>query len=183
MKPGYLLRLLDVATDWIGKITSFLMYAIIGYMIACVVLRYFFQSSINFMLIVPNIFYVYVSFGAAYAYNQKAFINVDIIYRKFSVQNRAIIDLITSTLFFLFVLAITWFSGEYALAALPKTRFDWGMIIDPPRWPTTVLFPIGLILLLISGTVQFIRNLVTLAAGEKVGIVKEETAGEKEVAR
>jgi len=167
MEPGFLLHLLDVATDWIGKITSFLMFAIIGNMIVCVILRYFFNSPINYMSIVPNIFYVYVSFGAAYAYNRKAFINVDIIYRKFSVRKQAAIDLITSVLFFLFILALIWVSGKYALQALPKTRFDWGMTIDPVRWPTTVLFPIGLILLLVSGIVRLARNLITLITGEE----------------
>ena len=138
------------------------MYAVIGYMIVCVILRYFFNSAINYMSVVPNVFYVYISFGAAYAYNQGAFINVDIIYRKFSVRKRAAVDLITSSLFFLFIFALVWVSGKYAISALSKTKFEWGMIIDPARWPPIILFPIGLILLFISGIVRFARNLVIL---------------------
>lgn len=167
LKPIFVLHLTEVITDWIGKITSFLIFAIIGYMIGCVILRYFFNSAINYMAIIPNIFYVYVSFGAAHAYNRKAFINVDIIYRKFSLRKRAVIDLITSSLFFLFVLALVWVSGKYALAALPKTRFDWGMIVDPVRWPPIILFPIGLILMLSSGIVRFARNFITLITGQE----------------
>ena len=136
-------------------------------MIGCVILRYFFGSAINFMLIVPNIFYVYVSLGAAYAYNRKAFINVDIIYRKFSIRNRAIIDLITSGLFFLFLLALVWVSVEYALLALPRTKVDLSVLIDPARWPVTVIFPIGLILLLASGIVRVVRNVLTIISGDE----------------
>jgi TRAP-type C4-dicarboxylate transport system permease small subunit len=143
------------------------MFATIGYMIACIILRYFFASSINYMSYIPNIFFIYVSFGAAYAYNRKAFINVDIIYRRFSVRTRAAIDLSTSLLFFLFVLALLRGAADYALPLLPKTKFDWGMLIDPARWPTTVLFPVGLILLLVSGAVHFTRNILTLITGKE----------------
>lgn len=142
------------------------MVAIIGYMCASVILRYFFKSPINYLSIVPNIFFVYISLGAAYAFHQKAFINVDIIYRTLPVRKRAAIDLITSSLFFLFIVALIWVSGGYALEALPKTRFSFDMLIDPARWPTTIIFPIGLILLLMEGIVRFARDLITLITGE-----------------
>lgn len=138
------------------------MFVIIGYMVYCVIMRYFFHSAINYMAVIPNIFYVYVSFGAAFVYNQHAFINIDLFYRKFTDRKRAAIDLITSGLFFLFTGILFWFALKFALAALPATRFYWGMLIDPARWPPVVLFPIGVFLLLLSGIARFIGNIMLL---------------------
>lgn len=150
------------------------MVAIIGYMMASVILRYFFKSPTDYLTIVPKIFFIYVCLGAAYAYNQKSFIIVDILYRKFSARKRAAIDLFTSVLFFIFVLALLQVSGGFALPALAKFNFDLGMLIDPARWPITIIFPVGPILLLVAGTVRFIRNIIILVNGEK-GV-----SGEKE---
>ena len=150
------------------------MVAIIGYMMASVIVRYYFHGSINYLAIVPNIFFIYVCLGAAYAYNQKSFIIVDILYRKFSARKRAAIDIFTSALFFIFILALLQASGGFALPALAVFKFDLGMLIDPARWPITIIFPIGPILLLVAGTVRFIRNIIILVNGEK-GV-----SGEKE---
>jgi TRAP-type mannitol/chloroaromatic compound transport system permease small subunit len=173
LKIGFLLNLIDTIGNWIGKITSFLMTAIIGYMIASVVVRYFLHGSIPYLSIVPNIFYVYVCLGAAYAYNQKSFIIVDIIYNRFSIRKRAAIDLLTSVFFFLFVGALLQVSGGYALTALDKFKFDPAILIEPARWPITIIFPLGPFLLLVAGSVRLIRNIIiVVGASEEVSSEK-----------
>jgi TRAP-type mannitol/chloroaromatic compound transport system permease small subunit len=170
-----LLNLIDTIGNWIGKITSFLMTAIIGYMIASVIVRYFLHGNIPYLTIVPNIFYVYICFGAAYAYNQKAFMIVDVLYNLFKPRQRALVDLITSFFFFIFIGALLQVSSGYALKALAGYHFNIAILIDPTRWPTTILFPLGPLLLLISGSVRLIRNILLLIGGQ------EELEGEPEI--
>ncbi len=101
---------------------------------------------------------------------------VDVLYNLFKPKQRAVVDLITSFFFFLFVLALLIVSGRYGLEALAKFKFDPAILIDPARWPTTIIFPFGPLLLLIAGSVRLIRNILLL-----VGITSE-TGGEEEIA-
>lgn len=169
------MHVIEVITDWIGKVTSFLMVAIIGYMIAATVMRYWFDYPINYLSAVPNMFFVYVCLGAAYAYNQRAFVSVDIFYRRFSARKRAAIDLFTSVFLFIFVFALIQSSSIFVLPALATFKLDLTLIYQPARWPVTILFPTGPILLLISGTIRVIRNVMILLNGE------EETVTEKAI--
>ena len=167
------MHLTEVITDWIGKIASFLMVAIIGYMIVSATIRYVFHGAINYLGIVPNIFFVYVCLGAAYAYNQKAFMVVDIFYRRFSPRVRAVIDLGTSVMFFIFTAVLIQVSSRFVLPALANFKFDPGMLIAPDRWPITIIFPLGPILILIAGTVRVIRNILILIYGEREVIAEK----------
>lgn len=176
LKIGSLLNLIDTIGNWIGKITSFLMTAIIGYMIASVIVRYFLHGSIPYLSIIPNIFYVYVCLGAAYAYNQRSFMIVDVIYNLFKPRQRALVDLITSFFFFLFVGALLQVSGGYALAALANYNFNPAILIDPARWPITIIFPLGPLLLLIAGSIRLIRNIIVLIGVEEVAGIEQRTA-------
>ncbi len=181
LKPNSVLHVIEAVTDWIGKITSFLMLAIIGYMIAAAIMRYWFHIGINYLTVVPNLFFVYVCLGAAYAYNQRAFVSVDIFYRRFSPRKRAALDLFTSIFLFIFVIALIQTSSMFALPALAKFKFDFTMLFDPARWPTVIIFPAGPILLLIAGALRFIRNvMVLLGAAEETDSEKVESPLEEE---
>ncbi len=174
LKIGSLLNLIDTIGNWIGKITSFLMTAIIGYMIASVIIRYFLHGSIPYLSIIPNIFYVYVCLGAAYAYNQRSFMIVDVLYNRFTLRQKAVLDLLTSFFFFLFLGSLLYVSAGYAFPAMQKFKFDLAILIDPARWPITIIFPLGPLLLLIAGFTRFIRNVVILiGVTQQAGIPQE----------
>ena len=176
-------RIVDLIGDWIGKLTSFLMTFIVLVMVASAFVRYYLHGTINYLGIVPNMFFVYVCLGAAYAYNQRAFVTVDIFYRRFSVRIRAALDLVTSLLFFTFMIVLLQVSQGFALPALAKFNFDPMILISPDRWPITILFPLGPILMLVAGSVRFIRNLLILISGveDPTGEQQEDSIREERV--
>ena len=156
---------------------------IVMVMVASAFVRYYLHGTINYLGIVPNMFFVYVCLGAAYAYNQRAFVTVDIFYRRFSVRIRAALDLVTSLLFFTFMIVLLQVSKGFALPALAKFNFDPMILISPDRWPITILFPLGPILMLVAGSVRFIRNLLILISGveEPAGEQQEDSTREESV--
>jgi TRAP-type mannitol/chloroaromatic compound transport system permease small subunit len=178
LKINSFFRVIDFIDDLIGKVTSFFMVVIIGYMVASAIVRYFFHSSINYLSVVPNIFFVYVCLGAAYAYNQRAFVVVDILYRRFPLRVRAALDITTSFLFFTFMWTLLQVSGSFAGPELDKFKFTPAILIAPDKWPITIIFPIGPILMIIAGSVRLLRNIIILVTGqEPPEDVKEDLSG------
>jgi TRAP-type mannitol/chloroaromatic compound transport system permease small subunit len=183
LKISFFFRIIDFIGDLIGKIASFFMIAIIGYMVASAFVRYFLHDTINYLSIVPNIFFAYVCLGAAYAYNQRAFITVDILYRRFPLRVRAALDIFTSFLFFVFMLTLLRISGIFALPELDKFKFSPAILIAPDRWPINIIFPIGPIFMLVSGSVRLMRNILVIITGqEQAEDQKEDLSGAEEEA-
>jgi TRAP-type mannitol/chloroaromatic compound transport system permease small subunit len=169
--------------DLIGKLASFLMVFIVLVMVASAFVRYYLRDTINYLGIVPNMFFIYVCLGAAYAYNQRAFVTVDVLYRRLPVRARAALDLVTSLFFFTFLIVLVRVSQGFALPALAKFSFDPMILIAPDRWPITILFPLGPILMLIAGSVRFFRNLLILITGVAEPTNNNDVAGRQETSQ
>jgi TRAP-type mannitol/chloroaromatic compound transport system permease small subunit len=168
LKINSLFRAIDIIGNLIGKITSFFMVVIIGYMVASAIIRYFWHGTIPYLTAIPNIFLVYICLGAAYAYNQRAFVVVDVLYRQFPRRVKAALDIITSVLFFVFMLTLLQVSSYFALPELAKFNFTLSILIAPERWPTIIIFPIGPILMMIAGSVRLLRNIIILVSGKEL---------------
>ncbi len=163
----FLLKLVDIVSDLAGKIVSFLMTFTIGIMIYAVVRRYVFESPWPYEKIITNFLATYVMLGAAYAFRSGAFINVDIIERRLPVRTRAVVRLIISIAFFLFLLTLIKVTGEPALKALSRMKFSL-QLFAPSRWPVALIIPIGILLLILQGLTKFIRDLVAAITGREL---------------
>ncbi|MFH1640069.1 MAG: TRAP transporter small permease subunit [Chloroflexota bacterium] len=166
LKPKYWLHIIDIISEWSGKIISFAIILIIGYVIYGIIVRYVFRGMFSHLSIAQRIFTAYVVLGAAWAFQNKAFINVDIFTRRLSVRKRAIIDSFTFILFLVFTLALLKYTSDVALSSLPKTRFSL-QLFDPARWPTTLIIPVGVLLLVLQGLAKFVRDLIAAITGEE----------------
>jgi len=83
---------------WAGQITLYL-----------VVLRYIFNSPTIWAFEVSNfLFGGIIILGGGYLLLHKGHVSVDIIYNRLSVRGKAILDLCTAPLFFLFVGVLMW---------------------------------------------------------------------------
>ena len=93
------LRFIDLTSEWVGKVVSFIILFMVGAIIWDVVLRYAFRARPVWGLeAYGKVFLVYITCGAAYALITRAFINVDILYRRFPLRTRGIIDQFTAVL-------------------------------------------------------------------------------------
>jgi TRAP-type mannitol/chloroaromatic compound transport system permease small subunit len=166
-KLSFLLHIIDAISEWVGKITSFIIILMIGVVILNVVMRYVFNSAAPWQHISAcgKLLPAYVILGGAYVLLTKAHINIDIFYRRFPLRMRGIADLVTSTLFFLFCIALLWKAVE---AGANLHHPDRPFFPLPSSWLVLVTMPIGASLLLLQGLAKFIRDLIIAISGKEI---------------
>jgi len=109
----------------------------------------------------------YIALSGAYTLLRKAHVNVDIIYGSRSPRVRAILDVCTASLFFLFM----WFMLEQALS---MTLLSWeshettNTMWHPPIYPLKTTLPVACILMLLQGGAKFIRDLYLAITGKEL---------------
>ena len=162
-----LAELIDKINDQVGKLVSFLVIFMIIVMTYEVVARYFFNSpTIWARETVMFLLGGYALLGGAYVLRHEAHVSMDILYQRLSQRRRAILDLITYILFFLFCAVLLWKGIDYAWRSISlreTTDSDWG----PPEYIVKTIIPVGAFLILLQGLAQFIRNMITAITGEK----------------
>lgn len=166
-KHRTVLDYIDHLSDWSGKLTSFLILFMILATVVLVVLRYLLEISPPWDPVntYSNLLAVYIILGAAYALRHNAHVNIDILYRHFSVRGRAVADLFTSILFFIFFIIILWQSLYHFPRIISEVPLSLNMLA-PPNWPIRLIWPLGVLLLLLQGLSSFAHTLVTVITGE-----------------
>ncbi len=105
--------------------------------------------------------------GASYDYLHDAHTRVDLFFNMLSPRKKAFMNVICSLLFFfplmviMFKLAFTWAVRAWKIHEVFFNSFWY-----PPAGPYRTIFAIGLFLLILQGTANFIRDLYFLIRGE-----------------
>ncbi len=163
-----LLRIIDLTSEWAGKISSFLIYFIIGVMMWSVFMRYFFHMANRYEMLASMKFLpIYVALGGAYTLLHRAHVNTDIIYGRLSLRARSIADLITAVFFFTFMVMILWFAVPNAIQTVERLQFSIASF-SPINWPELLLVAIGMLLLFLQGLAKFVRDIMTAITGKKI---------------
>ena len=101
--------------------------------------------------------------GGGYTLYQKAMVNMDVLYMRFSERGKAILDLCTSVFAFVFCAVLLWKSGVagwQSVMSLERSTTSWAV----PYYPIRLVLPIGAALLLLQLISKFIKDLY-LATG------------------
>ena len=88
-------------------------------------------------------------------------VRIDMLYHRLSPKQRALIDCLTYPFFILYIAVMLWASLNYAWESFQvreTTMSPW----NPPIYPMKIVMTLGLILLLLQGTVKFLRDLSIL---------------------
>jgi len=110
---------IDRFTDWTGRMVSWLTLAMVLMTLVVVVLRYYFQSgSIALQESITYLHGLVFMLGIAFTLQRGGHVRVDIFYRGFSPEKKALVDLLGGLLFLLPVsLLIFVFSWDYVVAS------------------------------------------------------------------
>jgi TRAP-type mannitol/chloroaromatic compound transport system permease small subunit len=158
---------IDKINRWIGKMVSIFVLLIMSITLLEVVLRYGFNRPTMWVHETSQqIFAIAFLLGSAYTLQEGGHVRVDILYRRLSTRGRAILEIVTSILYFLFNGVLLWKGGEMAYESvmmLEKTQTPW----EPYVFHVILAIPIAAALMLLQGIVDFIRNLKTLAKGDR----------------
>ncbi|NCO79642.1 MAG: TRAP transporter small permease subunit [Cyanobacteria bacterium] len=159
-------QIIDLITEWYGKIVYWLVLVMIGIGVWNVIGRYLGKiigenlTSNSLIELQWYIFDLIFFLGAAYTLKKDNHVRVDIFYKDLPTKRKALINII-GVLFFLipFCGVIIYFSWQYVFNSwqiLEISPDDGGL----PRYPIKTLIIISPILLIIQGISELIKNLV-----------------------
>ncbi len=156
------MRRIDALTERIGRFFSYLFIPLMIFTFLEVVLRYFFNSPTIWAWDTNiQMFGVLIIFGGAYTYLHDGHVRVDLIISRVSQKTRAIMNLITSSLFFFsfsVLLIISCQEAWYSLMMRERVTSIW----CPPIYPLKMLIPVAVLLLLLQGVAHVIRNILVI---------------------
>ena len=161
------LRFIGRTNEWVGRIVAWWMIPMIFIMSFEVFMRYVWKDPTEWGTeLVSFIFAGYILLGGGYTLLYKDHVNINVIYNRFSPRGRAILDLLTFVLFFLYAWILFLEGWKFAWDAVKIGRHsgtDW----NPPLSPILLTLPIGALLMLLQGVTKFIRDLAIALKGKE----------------
>lgn len=162
----YYLRLTDWMNARFAWIVAFLVVPMLGIMIWEIVMRYFFNMPSLWAYEISKFIYGgYIVLGGAYTFMAGGHVNVDIIYGKLSPRGKAVIDILTSGVVFLFLGVLFWVSLERTILSwqlAETTMTHW----QPIYYPLRTTLPVGCFLFLMQVVAKLIRDIGIVIKGE-----------------
>ena len=155
---------------FVGKMMAYISLICVVVISFEVIMRYAFNMPTNWgHELMYSLFAMYYVMIAGVAHYYRSHVRVDVVYASRTPRTKAIMDIATSPLFYLFVLVYIYTSATFYWSAqmmsagntflgipiIGENSFtDWG----PPLYPVKFLMPFGGVLLLLQGIVWTIRD-------------------------
>lgn len=160
------LRLIEAVSDKTGRVFSFLFIPLMIISFAEFSLRYMFNSptiwawDINIQL-----FGLLIIFGGVYTYCNNMHVRVDLVIIHFSKRWQAIMDILSSSLFFfsfsvLLILSLQEAWHSFSIRELASS------IWAPPVYPLKMMIPLAILLFLLQGVAHLIRDVLVIMCPE-----------------
>jgi TRAP-type mannitol/chloroaromatic compound transport system permease small subunit len=158
----------DTMNDRMGKIVSFLVYPVMLVLVYEVVMRYAFNRPTIWAHETSCMLYgAHFVLGGAYALRHDAFVNVEVFYMRFPRRTQAIVDLVTWTMFYIFVGVMLWKSLPWAWTSFSVKEFSnstWG----PAVWPIKWTIPFAAFFMLLQGMTKTIKDSYLAVTGREL---------------
>lgn len=160
--------------EWVGRLIAYLIIPIFIFILIEVFLRYLFNApTVWTNELTQMLFGAYTVLSGGYILAHRGHVNVDILHSMLPVKMRAIVDIFTSLLFFIFVMAFGWFGYEMAKESIETWETSYSAW-NPPIWPVKLAIPLGAGLLFLQGVVKLLQD-IAIALGVEY---RDPTAGE-----
>jgi TRAP-type mannitol/chloroaromatic compound transport system permease small subunit len=160
-----MLRLAKAVTTlnrWIGRNVAWLILPMFAMLIFDVAMRYLVgRPTIWTTELTQLVFGFYAVIGGGWLLAERAHVNVDIFYGRFSRRRKALVDLSTSVLFFLFVGVLLWQGSSMAWESTMKLETSQS-IWNPHVWPLKIAIPVAGVLVLLQGIVRLVSDVRVL---------------------
>ncbi|MGC9325785.1 MAG: TRAP transporter small permease subunit [Desulfomonilia bacterium] len=146
-------------SEWIGRIFCWLLIPLVCITAWEVFMRYVMQKptiwawDLNIM-----IFGAITFLGGGYALLTKGHVTVDVFTMSMAPKKRALLDIITSVVFF-FGISTLMIKGYQMFLMSWKVKEKFPTIWAPPYYPMKFLVPLGCFLLLLQGVSELLKNI------------------------
>ncbi len=160
------LEAIDAISEWTGRITAFLIPGMMLIMTYEVVARYLLKSpTIWAMESTQYLFLTTTALGGVYVLRHGGHVNVPILYDRLSTRTQAIVDVVTSLFFFLFMVALfraSWITTVESVVYLEHSPTYW----EPPIYPVYIVMTAGIFLIILQALAKLVRDLATAITGK-----------------
>ncbi|WP_410330049.1 TRAP transporter small permease subunit [Marinobacter sp.] len=148
-------RLNDVVGRWI----ALLVFAMFAFLLLEVGFRYLFNSpTVWTNELTQMLFGIYAVMSGGYIMAHRGHVNVDLRHSHLAPRKRAVLDIVTSTVFFIFTLALLWFGIDMARESMSSWETSYSAW-NPPIWPVKLAIPVGTALLVLQGLVKLLEDI------------------------
>lgn len=145
--------------DVIGRTVAYLVLPIFAFLMLEVFLRYMFNSpTVWTNELTQMLFGTYAVLSGGYLLAHRDHVNVDLFHAQLRPRVRAVVDILGSIVFFIFVLALLYFGYEMAQESVSTWETSYSAW-NPPIWPIKVAIPVGAALLLLQGIVKLLQDI------------------------
>lgn len=159
------LNLVDNSNTKVASVVHLLIIFMMLTLLYEVILRYIFNAPTVWAHELSQMFFgAYFILGGGYTLLHRSHISVDILHARLPPRKKAILDIITVPLFFLFCWALVYKGGQLAINAVISGKSSdsaWA----PPLAPLMIVAVLGALLLTLQGIAKLIRDLITVAKG------------------
>ena len=163
-----ILKSIDDFNDFVGRKISYLALFLFVLLLMEVTRRYLFNSpTVWANELVQMIFGAYIVLSGGHILRWGGHVNVDIIYSKLPPRARALADVLTSSMLFLFCGTLLYYGGSLAWESLTgweHSESAW----NPPLYPVKIMIPIAALLILLQGLTKLIRDITVLVGRDGV---------------
>ena len=165
-------RTITTVNAWIGRTVSYVVLILFILLLGDVIMRYLTESPISWSAQASKlIFGVYAIIGGGYLLARRDHVNVDLFYGNFSPRKKAIVDIATSFLFFLFLVILLKESYSLASDSISRWEVSYETTWRPPIWPSKSMIFVAAALLFLQGVVKLIADIMIV-----MGLRVDETA-------
>jgi len=160
----YVLFVSDL-NDKVGRIASFLVIGMIGFLVFEFFMRYLFDSPTVWAHELSAMLYgAYFLLGKGYTLKWNEHIKVDIIYDSLPIRAKAILDLVTWLFFYAFCAVLVIEGAQYAwisVRGMERSNSMW----EPFIWPSKICIPLGGLLMLLQGFTKTLNDVAIALTG------------------
>ncbi len=159
--------------DRIGKAVSFVLYPMIAVLVWEVMMRYLFHRPTVWAHELSAICYaVFFLLGGAYTLRWNSHINVDVFYIRLSRRSRALLNLFTWLLFYLFCGVLLWQGSKAAWTSFLRLERS-STVWEPYIWPIKFCIPLSALLMILQGFTQTISDLYMVVTGHELPLYND----------
>lgn len=154
-------RAVTSVNAWIGRVVSYVVLILFVLLLGDVIMRYLTESPISWSAQASKlIFGVYAIIGGGYLLARRDHVNVDLFYGNFSRRKKAIVDIATSFLFFLFLIVLLRESYSLAYDSVSRLEVSYETTWRPWIWPSKSMIVVAAALLFLQGVVKLIADIM-----------------------
>ena len=160
------LKWIDTINEWIGNIFCSTLIIIMIFAVYEVVRRYFFSNPTTWVWeINSQLLCLMGALAGGYALLHNSHVSVDIVVTRLSERSKAVLNIITSPIFFLFSGCLIWYGTKEAYRAYSVNQHVISQFASP-LWPIKSIIALGGILIFLQGVSKLIQN-IRIVLGEK----------------